>query len=108
MVAGKPVTPFRLYSGHDTGPIIPFLAAYGVWDGQWPTYAAMITLELHQRASGAFAVRLTYNGNVLAVPGCGSDPQGLCDFPTFASISQEIVSYGSTCNVAPAPPSRYR
>ncbi len=37
---------FLLYSGHDDGPIIPVLAALGVFDGSWPPYASMISLEL--------------------------------------------------------------
>lgn len=69
-VQGSPAaTPFRLYSGHDTGPIIPFLSAFGVWDGVWPTYASMITLELHQFQANTskYAVRMTYNGDVMKV-----------------------------------------
>jgi hypothetical protein len=103
MVGGQATQPFRLYSGHDTGPIIPFLAAFGVYDGNWPTYAAMITLELHQSTSNADAwfVRMTYGGAVLNIPGC-ADSQGLCAWEQFVTIANDIMSYGGGC-AAPRP-----
>ena len=40
-----------------------------MYNGVWPTYASMITLELHELNSqpGQFAVRMTYEGAVLNV-----------------------------------------
>lgn len=104
MMAGGAAQPFLLFSGHDTGPIIPLLAAFGVWDGLWPTYASMITLELHQMTASPsqYAVRFTYAGNTLMLPGC-SDSQGLCAWPKFLTIAQEIISYGSSCATPPPP-----
>ena len=60
---------FLLYSGHDDGPMEPVLAAFGVWDGTWPRYAAMMTLELFHMSSAPATplVRMVYNGQVLHV-----------------------------------------
>lgn len=60
---------FVIYSGHDT-TIMPYLAALGVWDGEWANYASIVTHELWQAENGDHYVRLAYNGKELILPGC--------------------------------------
>lgn len=43
-----------LYVGHDT-TIIPFLSAFGVFDGNWPPYAATVTIELYSSSSSSIS-----------------------------------------------------
>lgn len=79
-----------LYSGTDW-TIMAILSSLGgdVWDGlQWPAYASMILLEIHEFVSehdretfrSLYAFRLIYNGEVLThkVEGCSLDSD-LCD-----------------------------
>ena len=89
-VRGEPAK-LALYAGHDT-TIMPLLASLGpgVWDGEWPPYASMVALEIHQvhidgntdktlyRSNYAF--RLIYNGEILThrIDGCSKDAQ-ICD-----------------------------
>jgi len=42
---------FALFSGHDT-TLLPFLMAYGYFDGVWPPYASMIRIELLDGGKG--------------------------------------------------------
>jgi Histidine phosphatase superfamily (branch 2) len=79
--SAMPTNKLHLISGHDS-TIIPLLASIGVWSMEndndnsfdWPPYATMVLLELHQLQEGEsdskvysspFAIRLLYNGNVL-------------------------------------------
>lgn len=53
-----------LYSAHDT-TLIPCLLALGIFDMEWPPYAADITLELHQhRQTKEAFVKVSYLGQV--------------------------------------------
>lgn len=64
-----------LYSAHDT-TLIPCLMALGVFDMEWPPYAADITLELHQhRQTKEACVKVSYLGQV--------GPQWLCSWSVF-------------------------
>jgi len=67
----KPKLKFSLYSGHDTGPILPLLHAFGVPPTEWPAYASTISLELYQGEVGVYAVRVLYNGTPQKLPACG-------------------------------------
>lgn len=59
---------FWLYSGHDTGPIMPMLFAYHVHLDFWCPYASMITVELYSADTpSGYAVRFVYNGDVIHV-----------------------------------------
>ena len=56
--------------GHDT-TILPLLAAWGVWDGHWPTYASLLSIELYE-TSEDHLFRMVYAGRELVLPGCDS------------------------------------
>lgn len=60
---------FVIYSGHDT-TIMPFLSALGVWDGEWASYASIVTMELWEAENGDHYTRMAYNGKELILPGC--------------------------------------
>merc|ERR1711934_1072751 len=40
-------TKFWLYSGHDTGPIMPLLSAFHIHYDHWCPYASMIVVEMY-------------------------------------------------------------
>eukprot|EP00698_Gefionella_okellyi_P003075 TRINITY_DN12890_c0_g1_i1.p1 TRINITY_DN12890_c0_g1~~TRINITY_DN12890_c0_g1_i1.p1 ORF type:complete len:418 (+),score=68.17 TRINITY_DN12890_c0_g1_i1:25-1278(+) len=89
---------YRLYSGHDSS-VTPFLNALRVNDNQWPPYASHVVMELWQSASnGAYAVRITYNGVVLQLPGCSSP---LCDWDEFTASIADVIpdNYAAQCAV---------
>jgi len=88
------VPKFNLYSGHDTGPILPLLHAFKVADGKWPPYAAYITLELYSSATKGHAVRMVYNGKALHIPGCGSV---LCPWKRFSAIAKSVSPTKDDC-----------
>ena len=106
-VAGVPGTPkFVLLSGHDNGPILNFLAAFGAGDGKWPPFGALIALELYEMESGGHhAVRLVYNGQVLTsrIEGCCAvHGDQLCPWPAFREAAASLVPTASEC--APLTP----
>lgn len=100
-----------MFSGHDT-TLMPLLAALDpkLWDDKdWPSYASMIVLEIHEVNIDGFAdksifrtdyaFRLLYNGRVLTtlVDGCPSDLD-LCDLEilvnrvrTFATLERDCA-----------------
>ncbi|CEO97405.1 unnamed protein product (mitochondrion) [Plasmodiophora brassicae] len=64
---------FTLYSGHDTGPIMLLLSAFGVdtIDPYWAPYSSYISLELYRSKSSIgpqHLVRMVYNGKALPLP----------------------------------------
>lgn len=75
---------FALFSGHDT-TIQPFLAAIlrENWDGRWPGYASMVTIELYSTVESEtnpstneldnYLFRIVYNSEVVSIPEC-ADP----------------------------------
>lgn len=89
----RPPSKFALFSGHDT-TIMPMLAALGprlLDDGDWPPYASMVIIEIHQvnvdgagddkmHARESHAFRILYNGKVMTslLDGC-PDGADLCD-----------------------------
>ncbi|XP_055609674.1 venom acid phosphatase Acph-1 [Uranotaenia lowii] len=64
-----------LYAGHDS-TVVNILSAFNVWKEQFPNYAIMGLLELHQhRRTGEFAVRVVQKNvgelpKALTIPGC--------------------------------------
>ena len=104
--AGQPIR-FALFSGHDTGPVGPLLAAFGALQNEWPAYASLVVLEAwapppsadsnpltstartpsaHYADSGAF-VRVLFQGRVLPVPGCNAtEAEGLCPLADFLNF----------------------
>jgi hypothetical protein len=83
------VPPFALFSGHDS-TIMAILASMDVFDEQWPTYASMLIIEIHEinldgRKDPAlytsdFGFRMIYDGKVITdqMKGCPSG-QEICD-----------------------------
>lgn len=70
--------------------IMPFLAAVlgRAWDGLWAGYASMVTIELYNSSvTNDFYIRLTYNGEVLLIPGCS---EHLCN----ATKLLEALAFG--------------
>ena len=84
---------FGLWSAHDTS-IMPFLAALmgPSWDQQWARYAAMVTIEVYNSSTsddgGEDLFRLTYDGEALAMPGCGGAT--LCP----VSVLLDLMAFG--------------
>jgi hypothetical protein len=97
-VKGAATEKFLLFSGHDTGPILPMLHAFGVADGHWPPYASSITIELYESSSKKqHVVRFVYNGKALTIPGCGST---LCPWKKFEAIAAKVTPAAGECKDA--------
>jgi len=92
---------FVLYSGHDTGPLMPMLAALDIGDGLWSRFAALLAIELYEQAptDSGTAIRIVYNGEVQHISGC-SDSAGLCDWKAFRSIAMALVPSTTECGRA--------
>lgn len=80
-----------LFAGHDT-TIMPFLAAVlkENWDRIWPSYAALVTIELYAGSASStspYLFRMVYNSVPQVVPGCGDT---LCD----AQILLDALAFG--------------
>ncbi|XP_064800255.1 lysophosphatidic acid phosphatase type 6-like isoform X2 [Oncorhynchus masou masou] len=88
-----------LYSAHDT-TLMPCLMALGVFDMQWPPYAADITLELHQhRQTKEAFVKVSYIGKDQLIPGCSGVYCPLQEFKqAFSNYSLTSELYESLCN----------
>lgn len=82
---------FLLYSGHDTGPMMPTLAAFGLLKDKWAPYASLISMELYESSTtpADWAVRFVYNGTVMNVPGCSD---AICPWADFEKILSNITS----------------
>lgn len=93
---------FLLYAGHDTGPIMPTLIDFGVFDNVWCPYASIILFELWEVTpppSANYSVRMIYNGKVVKPTGCESE---VCPFAQFAATVEDIVPTDAECG-APLP-----
>jgi len=87
---------FALYSGHDT-TLLPLLISYDIWDGQWPSYASLLRIELlSDPQNGKNFVRLVYNNECLRLPGC--EYRELCPYEEFREITLKIVGAMALCN----------
>jgi hypothetical protein len=99
-----------IVSGHDT-TIMPFLIALGsnLWrDRDWPSYASMVIMEIHEvNVDGNtdrkifrsnFAFRLLYNGQVLTslVDGC-TDGLELCDWNVLSNRIEDFAILDRDC-----------
>lgn len=79
---------FALFLAHDT-TLLPLLCAWDVWDGAWPSYAALLAIELYESATHhGPLVRLVYAGQELILPGC---TEALCPFSTFAALTEPFA-----------------
>ena len=95
-----------VFSGHDT-TIMPLLVALdsNLWDDKdWPPYASMIVLEIHEVTTdhslfpSKFAFRLVYNGNVLTnkISDCPPDLQ-LCDVNVLLERIGKFATVDAEC-----------
>ena len=101
LLAGRDRTKLALYSGHDTGPILPLLYAFGVADRSWPAYGSMIALELYEdpkrsKEAASHGVRMIYNGEVKVIPGCGGAP--ICPWESFLRVAEAVVPREGECS----------
>ncbi|XP_028249460.1 lysophosphatidic acid phosphatase type 6 [Parambassis ranga] len=97
--SSEPNRKLFLYSAHDT-TLIPCLMALGIFDMQWPPYAADITLELHQnkQTNEAF-VKVSYIGQDQHIPGCSGVYCPLQEFKqVLSAYSLNSELYQSLCN----------
>ena len=115
----KPGTPaFVLYSGHDTGPMGPVLAALKIggspkFNWQFPHFGDLISFELHRLgaaqgqgagAGAGYAVRVVHDGEVVTelVDGCPAGEQ-LCPYSTFHKAAAALVPTPEECGRDDAP-----
>lgn len=97
--SSEPNRKLFLYSAHDT-TLIPCLMALGIFDMQWPPYAADLTLELHQhRQTNQSFVKVSYIGQDQLLPGCSGIYCPLQEFKQMLSLySLTSENYSSLCN----------
>ncbi|CAL9690183.1 unnamed protein product [Knipowitschia caucasica] len=98
-VLQEPNRKLFLYSAHDT-TLIPCLMAMGIFDMQWPPYAADITLELykHKQTKEPY-VKVSYIGKDQLLPGCSGVYCPLLEFKQVLSAhSLSSDQYQSLCN----------
>ncbi|CAN0217812.1 unnamed protein product, partial [Ectocarpus sp. 6 AP-2014] len=78
---------FILLSGHDT-TFIPLMAAVApsAWDGTWPRYATLASIELLRIGGGGS--ESGYNGQVLRLEGCDQD---ICAMEAFLDATRFSV-----------------
>jgi hypothetical protein len=109
---------FLLYSGHDTGPMGPVLAALGIGGAEFPRFADLLSLELHcvtegannhtaaetASAASAYAVRIVHNGAVVTsrVAGCPAGEE-LCPYAAFHAAAAALVPTPEECGRDDAP-----
>lgn len=88
-----------LYSGHDT-TLLPLLHVFNIFDGEWPPFAANITLELYENEHKEHFVQTLYEGEAQLISGCSST---LCPLTEFqAAVSMYICTdeeYNRQCAV---------
>lgn len=80
---------FLLYSGHDTGPMLPLYAAFDLHPEApyWPSFASMLVLELWDTADGP-VVRWISNGKVAVGP---------MPFEDFRKQASRVTAKASSC-----------
>jgi hypothetical protein len=91
----------KLYvlSGHDVGPMIPLLSAFGFIE-HWPPYASYISLEMYKKVDcDEYFIRPIYNGEVFKISGIEPDSDGLYTFSQFQSVIQPMLPTEADCPV---------
>lgn len=98
---GRTALKFGLFLGHDTS-VLPLLAAWKVWDGEWPPYAAILVIELYEakvegEESGErrgqegdqkeHLFRMLYRGKELVMEGC--EGEALCPFSVLETATEK-------------------
>ena len=101
-------TKLSIFSGHDT-TLMPLLIALdeNLWedDTDWPPYASMIVLEVHEMLDtnalfpSQFAFRLLYNGKVLThqISDCPSNDLGVCDIQVLVDRTAQFAMLDRDC-----------
>jgi hypothetical protein len=83
---------FYLILGHDTGPMLTFLNAFGISNGRWPPYASRFIFEVyeqkHEFNSSKQYVRLLYNEEEQHIPGCSN---ALCPWEEFQQVLADLT-----------------
>lgn len=91
---GRSHLKFGLFLGHDTS-VLPLLAAWGVWDGAWPPYAAVLAVELYAadgtghggaEGEGQHFFRMLYGGRELILEECVG--QSLCPLSVLEAATE--------------------
>jgi hypothetical protein len=101
VVAGKKdARLLTILSGHDTGPMLPFVVAMGAWtdDDIWPMYASLAAIELYKDDHGSFYSRFIYNGTVRPLPACGG--RDLCTWEEMRKLLVSLVPSEQDCGVS--------
>lgn len=92
---------FYLYSGHDTGPMMPMLGALNQYVEAWVPYASLITLELFQnKSSKEYFILASYNGNILQLPqpcDCDTNEYSMCSWDKFVNYMTPMIPTDSEC-----------
>ena len=103
-------TKLSIFSGHDT-TLMPLLIALdeNLWedDADWPPYASMIVLEVHEvldtnaQFPSHFAFRVLYNGKVLThlISDCPSNDLGVCDIQVLVDRTAQFATLDRDCAV---------
>lgn len=96
--SGETYAKFVILSGHDTGPMAPFLGALQIGGAEFPRFNDLLAMELHAVNGGGYAVRLVHNGEVVTglVPGCSPGVE-LCPWEDFYSTVAELVPSPVEC-----------
>ena len=99
-ISGDSAVKMYLYSGHDT-TLLPLLHVFDIFDGDWPPFAANITLELYEnKEKNEHFVQTLYEGEPQLVAGCSSTMCPLSEFQ--AAVDKYIctdTSYDTQCAV---------
>lgn len=109
-----------IFAGHDASPMMPALVAFGVWDGKWPDYATMLTVEVislseagtesypesQTAAEDEYFVRAFYNHEQRPIKGCSRAGDNLCPLSTFIAMVNSRVPKDSEsgCKLRTAAP----
>ena len=82
-----------LYSAHDS-TLAFLLSSLGLSNRRWPPCSSQMILELHRDltapATDSPLIRLVYNNEVLAIPGCATSDSGLCRLDTFGHFMEKL------------------
>jgi len=81
-----------LYSGHDYS-VMPFAAAFGIWNGAWAYYASFILFELYDTGT-TYLIRAVLDGVPVQFPGCSSV---MCDISEFTKIITPLIPTQADC-----------
>lgn len=103
-VSDMNLTRLHLISGHDS-TLMPIMASWNVWDGQWAPYASMLIIESYtileklDSSNATHVFRLLYNGEVIThkFPGC-IDSSQLCDLDIFFNVVEPFAARDRDCS----------